>query len=124
MYNDLIGIKFKLHGRTKEEGFDCWGLLMEVLKRNGITVPDFYYNSLLHCEEVGTEIKQTVLATKLDKPDINSILEINVRGQPQHVAVYIGNGNIIHTMISTGVLIEPIRRYEKRIRGIYKVSNS
>lgn len=33
-YDDLLTVPFKLNGRTKE-GMDCYGLVLELCKRNG-----------------------------------------------------------------------------------------
>ena len=46
MYEDLLGVRFKVHGRNKKEGFDCYGLAIEVLRRNGIILKDVFYDNL------------------------------------------------------------------------------
>jgi len=38
---DLIGTPFRDGGRDQATGLDCWGLVMEVYRRMGITVPDY-----------------------------------------------------------------------------------
>ena len=40
-YSDLIGVSFKNHGRDVKTGLDCYGLVMEVFKRNGVILPEF-----------------------------------------------------------------------------------
>ena len=40
MYEDLIGVPFMDGGRDKN-GMDCWGLVREYFKRQGIVVKDY-----------------------------------------------------------------------------------
>ena len=60
MYEDLLGTKFKVHGRSKEEGFDCYGLAIEVLRRNGIELKDAFYKDLDNREEVHEELHASI----------------------------------------------------------------
>lgn len=122
-YSDLIGIKYKSHGRNKEEGFDCYGLAIEVLRRNGITLIDVFYKEVNKDENKKTinKAKEIIPHIVLEKPLENSIIELSVYGEPSHIAVYIGDGYIIHATQNKGVVIEPLHIYKNRIRGIYKV---
>lgn len=119
-YTDLLGVKYRPHGRTKEEGFDCYGLVIEVLRRNGIEFPDLYYNSIKESDSIGTFLKERLV--KLDNPEVNCIIEITNCGEPSHMAVYIGDGLMIHTAIKTRVIIEPVKHYRHRIKGYWKVN--
>ena len=122
MYSDLLGVRFRLHGRSKEEGFDCYGLVIEVLKRNGIEIPDIYYSSLKEDDSKWEYFNSYF--EKVEKPEINCIVEISSLSQRRgHMAVYIGEGYIIHSLIKTGVVIEKLSRYEHRIEGYYVVKN-
>ena len=40
--SDLIGMKYKPHGRG-DGGYDCYGLTLEVERRFGVNMPDFEY---------------------------------------------------------------------------------
>lgn len=120
-YSDLLGIKYKPHGRNLEEGFDCYGLVIEVLARNGIKVPDLYYDSLKPDEEFVCQFNSHT--TEIEKPEENCLIEIATFDSVGHVAVYIGDGLMIHTMIRTGVVIEPVRHYSHKIKGYYRVNN-
>ena len=124
VYTDLLGIKFKVHGRNKEEGFDCYGLAIEVLKRNGIKLKDVFYNDLNTRNEVHDNLCSLISPVRIEKPKINCIIEIAVHGDPLHIGVYIGNGLMIHTTSIKNVVIEPISRYKRKILGYYNVSNN
>lgn len=121
-YKDLLGVKFKTHGRSKEEGFDCYGLAIEVLRRNGITLNDVFYEDTEESDILDNAFKGTV-STKIDNLQENCIILISVKSQPLHIAIYIGDGLMIHATHS-GVLIEPVRRWKNRIVGLYKVSSN
>ena len=41
-YDDLLGVPFRTHGRDKK-GMDCYGLVLECLRREGKSLPDFVY---------------------------------------------------------------------------------
>lgn len=123
-YRDLLGVKFKVHGRSKEEGFDCYGLAIEVLRRNGITLEDAFYKNLDNRQSVHEELHSKISHIRIEKPENCCIIELSVGGEPLHVGVYIGNGMMIHTTRKTRVVIEPLAHYKNRILGYYKVCNS
>ena len=111
LYKDLIGIKYKDNGRSKEEGFDCYGLAIEVLRRNGKTLDD----------RIKNPSQNKIPMDELDKPENLCLVTFtNQRGIYYHLAVYIGNGLIIHTN-SKQVCIEPLSRYKVKNKGFYRV---
>jgi cell wall-associated NlpC family hydrolase len=122
MIRDLVGVKYKPHGRTKEEGLDCYGVALIVLEREGIHLPDVFYAGT--DRETNYEImrllKQGIAHEKLNKPEKNCIIELTVYGMPSHIGVYLGDGEFIHAT-KYGVAVEPLRRWEKRVKGYYKV---
>ena len=124
-YADLIGCKFKIHGRTKEEGLDCYGLAIEVLRRNGITLPDLWYDEeTFSCRENLHFTLVENYVEKVEKLEKNCIIEIKIQGLPKHIGVYIGNGKMIHTLESVGVCIVPVSKYKHCIMGYLKVKSN
>lgn len=119
-YTDLLGTKYKTHGRSKEEGFDCYGLAIEVLRRNCIELPDLYYDTLRQSYDVSNEIKARIVE-KIPEPMVNCIVGLRSRGIEGHMGVYIGDGMFIHTTIGSKVCIEPLWHWKDRIEGYYKV---
>jgi cell wall-associated NlpC family hydrolase len=122
MIRDLVGVKYKPHGRTTEEGLDCYGVALIALKREGICLPDVFYADT--GRETNNEIMQIlergIPHEKLDKPEKNCIIELTVCGLSSHIGVYLGNGEFIHAT-KCGVAVEPLRRWEKRVKGYYRV---
>jgi len=49
------------------------------------------------------------------------ILLIKLFGVESHIAVYLGNGFILHTSKHSGCLVERVARWEKLIVGTYRV---
>jgi hypothetical protein len=119
---DLIGVKYKPHGRTIDEGLDCYGVALIVLGREGICLPDVFYADTER--ETNGETMQIlehgIPHQKLEKPEKNCIIELTVCGMPCHIGVYLGDGEFIHAT-KYGVSIEPLRRWEKRVKGYYRV---
>lgn len=121
-YSDLIGCKFKVHGRDKD-GFDCFGLCIEVLKRNGIELKDVFYEDFLNNDCVKSKVFKNNVYKKIDNLKENCIIDLEIQRNEPHIAVYIGDGKMIHCTKNLGVIIEPIYRYKNKIKGYYQVSN-
>ena len=116
---DLIGTPFKAHGRSKTEGFDCYGLLIEVMKRNGITLPDLFYENLNAVSEA--DFKRIFPFVKIEKIEYLCIIVFKLYRRT-HVGVYIGEDNFIHATEDCGVVVDKLHRWEKLITGYYKVN--
>ena len=61
---------------------------------------------------------------KIDIPQELCIIVFKVRGEPTHTGVYLGEGMFIHSTKDKGVIVEPLHRWQNRVEGYYKVSNS
>jgi cell wall-associated NlpC family hydrolase len=124
MIRDLIGVKYKPHGRTVEEGLDCYGLAILVLGREGVKLPDVFYTDTEQDTNIETMkiLEEGIPHVKLDKPEKNCIIKLTICGQPSHIGVYLGDGEFIHTT-KYGVVIEPLWRWKHRVKGYYRVSN-
>ena len=124
MYEDLLGCKYKEHGRTKEEGFDCYGLLIEIMRRNGIDFPDMFYLTKQEHGKVSDELFNKIHYKQYEKPQKMCIIVFNIRDRPTHVGVYLGDGYFIHSIEKVGVVVEPLSRWANRVKGYYNVSDS
>ena len=117
---DLIGIKYTDGGRTKEEGFDCYGIVIEVLRRAGIEMPDIDYETAEDAEGYGKAIG-TGRFERIGHLEPLCILALTVNGQPTHCGVYLGEGKMIHSTQREGVTVCNVQRWTNRIAGLYKV---
>ena len=128
-FTDLIGVPFVNRGRSKDVGFDCYGLVKEVFKRYGHDIPEYdnqyHYDDMCRVNELingnvkkypWKEIKEPkepcLIAIRFGSPD----------GVVNHTAVYIGNEMFIHTRAKIGVNIDRISSpaWRKVIVGFYE----
>jgi hypothetical protein len=116
MFNDLIGIPFKEHGRSKE-GLDCLGLVLEVQNRLGFYVKDpCEYRDVsgtpIFIENYGKYWKQ------VDKPEIGDAVLVTVKGEyPDHVCVYMGD-KVLDVNEGTSVCLR--KNPYKKIYGYFR----
>lgn len=64
-YEDLLPVPYKEFGRDKN-GMDCFGLVLEMVKRDGNKLNDFVYNSM---EVAATELPNVILETGVIRID-------------------------------------------------------
>lgn len=126
-----VGIPFKSGGRTSE-GCDCYGLVRMVLKNEySLLLPmlDGKYIDALDTEITKELFRQYVpllCGNRIAKPEEKAIAVIKTQGLATHVALYAGDGFIIHTMLNTGTVCERLSSptLTGRIEGWYRVSES
>lgn len=121
--DDLIGVRYRINGRSISEGLDCYGLAIEVSKRFGHELPDI------------DEIKQEERDYKLCEKKCLEIVNVNPIDFPttegdiiffrdsvgvmNHIGVYLGNGRFIHCN-KYGVHIERINYYKNMIGRVFQ----
>lgn len=125
LFNDLIGIPWKMHGRDKT-GMDCFGLFIEVQGRLGVEVPDPIYLASAYTADAaalyleqgrGTgwqEVKgayRTGDAILMQDPSFNL---------PYHVGVLLPDGKVIHATARYGVVLSAIQKLSPLIITAYR----
>lgn len=114
---DLIGKPFKYGGRGPDS-YDCWGVVMEMMRRNGVSVPDYG-----HATDHRT-IAAMMLGAKPQwepcKPQPGALLLIRVKGLHCHVGFQVAENYFIHAMEAPGVCVERISLWENKIEGFYR----
>lgn len=112
MIDDLLGIPYKLHGRDKS-GYDCYGLVIEVERRFGRELFDFYTeytNNRLNIKEL---IKSSNII-KTDNPKMGDLLLFSdSKGRTAHIGVYLKNDDFIHCDFN-GVRISKLSSYFRK----------
>lgn len=125
-FGDLIGKPFADNGRGPAS-YDCYGLVLEVMRRFGVVIPDY---NLLCGGHDPADIAASVEAAsvdweKIEGPEIGSLVTIAYPfpGTISHVGVVIDADRFIHARQATGgVSIDRLSSvaWSKRIRGYYR----
>lgn len=113
---DLLGKPYKAHARGPA-AYDCYGLVIEVEKRLGHTMPDLY-TKLSNSNEweldphnVDYSSEMTGMK-KTDKPSFGDVLLFfDKKGRIFHTAVYLKDGDYVHCN-KEGVHINNLKFYE------------
>lgn len=127
---DLIGKPFVSGGRGPQ-GYDCWGLVMEVFRRYGITLRDYRIDasdtaSITAAADMdvlnGGDAGSWKNVTSYNEPEPPRLVTFQIKepGKVNHVGAYIGEGRVIHVLERKLVCIERIRKYQNFIEGIYE----
>ncbi len=122
----LVGRRFVNGGRDMVKGLDCWGLVMEVFKRYGITIPDFTVDAFAYqaIDALVGESAESRIWEEVYRPtDRDAPLVVLMRMHPglvTHAGVFLGDNHIIHTMEATGVIKSRVDALQTRIAGYYR----
>ncbi|MDD2960280.1 MAG: NlpC/P60 family protein [Lachnospiraceae bacterium] len=120
MFSDLIGVPFVDGGRGMS-GMDCWGLVMECFKRQGIEVRN-YHISAMELLQISRQMSEDEIEwDKLHEPVFGCLvlLKTEPSAWANHVGIYIGNDKFIHAYPMAGVCISTIRRWRSHLVGYY-----
>ena len=118
--SDLIGIPYKEHGRDKN-GYDCYGLVIEVEHRYGNELDDFDYQAVTD-RLIGNSVTVLESQKHIEKIDGYAegaiVLFSNQAGFKNHIGVYVGDGKVIHCNYK-GVHLDRLDTVERFISGVY-----
>lgn len=115
--NDLLGKPYKAHARGPD-AYDCYGLVIEVERRLGHTMPDLYKKL---SEGDPHDIDYSAEMTGLEKTDVPSFGDVIVffkKGRIYHTGVYLKNDDFIHCN-KQGVHIMKLSDCEEK-REVYR----
>ena len=125
-----LGLEYKERGRDIN-GVDCLGIVILIYKNEfGIELPD-YINDYHHTTTKDRHLMSKSVHKnkdnwiKIDKPEEQSIIILNVAGYPVHMGVVLDDKFMIHTISGKNTTIERFTsfKWNKRIDGFYKWDN-
>lgn len=120
-FDDLLGRPFADGGRGPDT-YDCWGLVREVYRRYGASLPD-YPVSAMDAVRIARQMEQEAggwaeVKRPLPVPCL-VVIRLACGSWVNHAGVYIGDGRFIHAYKTTGVIIDRIKRWRSMIVGFY-----
>lgn len=119
---DLIGCKFTSHGRSIEEGFDCYGLAIEVSRRLGHELKDLWYEKASP-ETFNENAEKGFEINRLEETDIyelgNLIVFSDGLGNMVHIGVMLDGERFIHSDIG-GVKVINLENYYRKNWKVYR----
>ena len=119
-----VGCKYAAHGRDPKTGLDCYGLAICIYKDMGIPLPDPLYadTEAETNKRIMESLESTIPNEKLEEPEPGCVIELTVLGEPSHIGIYIGHGEFIHAARKSGVVVDKLYRWGKRVKGFYRVA--
>ena len=122
--DDLLGVRFVNHGRSAQEGFDCYGLAIEVSRRLGHTLDDLWYKKSCpetfskNAEEQIQRLSDRVEETK-EQSLGNLIVFSDGKGNMVHIGVLLDEGVFIHADVG-GVRVTELDGYYRTEWKVYR----
>ena len=118
-YADLIGTPFEYGGRAHKGTFDCYGLVMEMAKRDGVELPDFGWHS--DQGVIGAMMGATLPQWEETEKKAGAVVLMRVGFHASHVGYMIDDDRMIHAWHqSNGVSVVSVDAWKRRIIGFYK----
>ncbi len=122
-----IGLPFKEHGRERT-GLDCWGLVRLVLAEQfGFHVPSYVadYTRTTDAASISKLISREALdwrSVARGDESLGDVLVMRMRGQPMHVGLVAGDGQMLHVERGVNSALERYTgaRWASRIDAIYR----
>jgi cell wall-associated NlpC family hydrolase len=102
--------------------YNCWDLVknlyndiydLDVHQYYGLDVPDYK-----ECESLIKTNKGEFFKVERSQP--GDIMLLRVLGIECHIGLFIGSGRFIHSLKTSGVVIDSVSRYSTRVTGYYR----
>jgi len=117
-YKHLIG--------TPYDKKDCWGIVVEFYRLvYGIELKH-YYDEVPQSRDIANNLIYHNKGDfkKVSEPMFGDIVLIKLFGIESHIAVYLGDGLILHTSKNTGCVIDRLSKWEKVVTGYFRVEDN
>lgn len=118
----MIGVPFHHQGRHPKYGVDCVGLVICAYNAAGANIKNLAnYGRIPDGRALIREIEEYTF--KVSEMEIGDVLIFRFSKNPQHIALYIGDGTMVHSYIDAKcVLKEKLTpAWKKKLVAIYRV---
>jgi probable lipoprotein NlpC len=114
LWCDLLGLPWRKDARGPD-AYDCVGLLLEILRRIGLSIPDWT------SDQSGMDAA-TPLWDPVTDPQPGDLILIRSVAPRWHIGVVSGDGYMLHSREGAGVLRERYNSFpwQGRIEGFYR----
>ncbi len=119
-------IPFRDRGRGRD-GFDCWGLVIDVLERQfGICgLPDYrdrYVQSADGPVVLAVVEEGRSLWRRVERPVVGSVVMLKIMRRPVHCGIVIAPNTFMHALAGVGIVVEELNSitWRNRIEGFYE----
>lgn len=125
-----LGLPFADHGRSPQQGFDCWGLTLWVLREQGgaIGLPELTYRYAKANDRAVAEVFTDELRRwqRVDAPQRFDIAVFNIYGLPRHVGLVLSPEWVLMIDRATRSCLERLQgsRWASRLEGYYRWVNA
>jgi cell wall-associated NlpC family hydrolase len=121
-YSDLLGKPF-LYGGRGPDAYDCYGLAVELYKREGLNLPDYPSKDDPDYQNTNFAHGADNYFEQVTEPQPLDIVLFQIMPRfISHCGVYVGHGRFVHILRKTSVTCEELASpvWENRNRGIYR----
>lgn len=114
-FSDLIGIPYSEK--------DCWGIAVEFYSKVFKIQLKNYYEQVPESRDIAKDIVYSSVEDfkEVTVPLFGDLILIKLHGVESHIAIYLGEGRMLHTTIHSGCVIDRLKRWEKLVVGYYRV---
>lgn len=114
-YDDLLSFPYEDNGRFgKTRGLDCYGVVLEMCKRNGTPLKDIVYpTSDVEADKFGSYYRK-INVTQIDEKDARAgdLVQCEYHGN-LHIAFMLSRDTVIHATTS-GVRVSSLNALNKK----------
>jgi cell wall-associated NlpC family hydrolase len=129
-YEDLLGIPFRHGGRSidpanQKYGVDCWGLCIELLKRQKRIPPEIPTPDSMEDRHELIDVSKNFLADKLAGPEVGAVVLFQIMPKfVSHCGICLGDGKFIHILAQSRVSVERLDSlfWKDKVRGFYRIN--
>jgi cell wall-associated NlpC family hydrolase len=115
---DLVGTPFAYGGRGPDT-FDCYGLVRELHRRQGVLLPD--YRSPSDRPHISALMMNQLQLWEPTSPEPGAVVVIKILGRIAHCGIVLPADRFIHTWEgSGGVVVERLADWSQRIHDYYR----